>query len=336
MSVVETWDYADLAAMDLVWIKTSQDAQPGEYTFTSDNTTVDGPTGGTDGWFGVGVTWGGGLGGGGGYAKHTRTYGGFVPGAQVTVTCERMRVSTVSFQNCGLSINGADGHVPDTTVDGVLDGPVTVTGTADINGEITVTLGHFDLEFGMDPVGLTYGEITVTGEQEDDFTHYLFDGRIYSDDLIAISQTRHGLSFNANRVFEQETYDGMATPQAGLDYIASERPVVSGKVIQYGPPQMRKLDPGSTTSAYGNLTTILTPKRAGQTISRGTLIRDFICEWDRSDGGLFRVHFPLALCTGYNMVGESRGEVVADVEFEARSRGEGEDLYYITWVDDES
>ena len=336
MSIRETWGYENLAAMDLVWIKTSQDAAADSYTFVSDGVVVNGPTGGTDGYFGTGVTFGGGLGGGGGFAKHTRTFTGFTPNTTVTVTCERMRVSTVSFQNAGLSLNGEDGHVPTTTVDGVLDGPVTVVDTADANGEFTVTIGHFDLEFGMDTVGLTFGAITVDGAREDDFTHYLFDGRIYSDDIVAISQTRHGLSFAPQRVIEQEDYDGKAAPQAGLDFIVSERPVIRGKVIQFGPPQMRVIDPGSTTTQYGALVTRQIPKHAGQTISRGTLLRDFICEWDRSDGGLYRVRFPLALCTKYEHQGTDRGEVICAVEFEARSEGEDEDLYYIDWLEDES
>ena len=93
----ETWDYADATERDAVWIKTSQDAGSASYTFTSDGLVVNGATGGTDGYLGIGVTWGGGLGGGGGFAKHTRTFGGFAPNATVDDSVSLNRCANTRF-----------------------------------------------------------------------------------------------------------------------------------------------------------------------------------------------------------------------------------------------
>jgi hypothetical protein len=171
----EDWDYASKAARDLVWIKTSDQAGSYSYTFPAAGSdpaeTVTGDNGGFDGSAGdlgdtinmhVGIIYGGGIGGGGGFGKHTLTLSDLTPGATYTVICDRVRLSRARSgfsDNCGLSVNGGTGVTP---ADG--DGPVSVSGTANSSGELTIALGHYDLEFGTSGMAMIFGRITVEGE----------------------------------------------------------------------------------------------------------------------------------------------------------------------------
>jgi hypothetical protein len=161
MILDEQWLYENQAARNVVWPKTTSLAAP----------YAGGDSGGYDGIeMRMGITYGGGLGGGGGFGKHTRTVTGLTPGAEYTVVCDWMTLSrTLGFSdNCGMSLNGGQGQNPyNQSGNQVLEGPVIHSATADGSGEITITLGHFDLEYGMTGILITAGRIRIFGPGEE-------------------------------------------------------------------------------------------------------------------------------------------------------------------------
>jgi hypothetical protein len=154
----EQWLYETQAARNLVWAKTTSLAAA----------YGGGDNGGYDGLdMHMGITYGGGIGGGGGYGKHTRTVTGLTPGASYTLVCDSMTLSRElgGLDDCGISINGGEGwNVYDQ---GLLEGPLVIPFIADGAGEVEITLGHFDLEYGMTGIVITVGRLRIFGPGEE-------------------------------------------------------------------------------------------------------------------------------------------------------------------------
>lgn len=154
LATSEKWAYTDSTARNAVWARTTDCA--GSYD--------GGESGGTNNLdLHMGVTFGCGIGAGSGFVRYTRTFGtadGLTASMTYTISMH-MSLSRAAgaFDNCGLSVNGGGGLIPSNGLAGV----VTTTVTANTAGNIVLTLGHFDLEFGMTGIVVLFGKIAIQG-----------------------------------------------------------------------------------------------------------------------------------------------------------------------------
>jgi hypothetical protein len=172
MILDEQWLYENQAARNVVWPKTTSLAAP----------YAGGDSGGYDGIeMRMGITYGGGLGGGGGYGRHTRTVTGLTPGESYTLVCDNMTLSRElgPLDDCGIAINGGEGH--NVYDQGLLEGPLVIPFIADGSGEVEITLGHFDLEYGMDGIVITVSRLRIFGPA-DPLTTRVVTGWLGDDD----------------------------------------------------------------------------------------------------------------------------------------------------------
>jgi hypothetical protein len=169
--ITEDWSYADQTARNVIWTKATD--QAGAYS--------GGDTGGIGGNdLHVGVQFGGGLGGGGGYAHHTRIFGasdGLLPLTTYHVTIPITLSRPAGFEDCGIIIS--TGSVPigeGQLAPGGGSGIFEIDIATDASANIVIRLGHYDLEYGMDGIVILIGDITFEAaapeEADDTAVHY--------------------------------------------------------------------------------------------------------------------------------------------------------------------
>ena len=240
--------------------------------------------------------------------KVRRTVTGLLPGQSYTMS--------LSVYDSGPDYGAAHNIWSAVTYSGTLDnfsGTVTAdsTGTATVYVAPGVTSGNPTDTMDFDGITLT----PVTGPL---LTAVLLDPALLYVGGTLLGAIRGGLTFAPNPKYEAFDFDGSAMAVAGNDQLVDLDPTISGAIITVTEDQLAVLEPGSSTTTTGTLTT-LTPRAAHVTIASGSLVTNVRAVWRRVTGGFFQVRFPLALCTQYRITGKDKNEPVLEVEFHARA-----------------
>lgn len=209
----------------------------------------------------------------------------------------------------------------------------SATVTADLAGEATIFLAP----------GIAAGSPTAT---------YYFDGLYLIpstspwDDILldagvvtvagaVVGFTTGGLRFELERKFQQRAVEGVTTPVAGLEYVASVHAKFVGTIVAFTAAARALVEPGATTETEF-ATTTYTPIATRTDLVAGQYCTNVAVTWRRLGGGFIRVRFPVALCTKYGIVGKDKAEGQIPVEIEARLPV-GADLtatpYYLDVID---
>ena len=191
------------------------------------------------------------------------------------------------------------------------------TVTADSTGTATITVAP-GVTAGSPTDTMDFDGISLSPVAGPALTAVLLDPALLYVGGTLLGYTRGGLTFAPNPKYDTFDFDGSAMAVAGQDQLVDLDPTLSGAIITVTADQLAVLEPGSTTSTTGTLTT-LTPRAAHATIASGSLLTDVRAVWRRATGGYLQVRFPLALCTQYRITGKDKNEPVLEVEFHARA-----------------
>jgi hypothetical protein len=147
--------------------------------------------------------------------------------------------------------------------------------------------------------------------------------------------SRGGLNFDPAAEMRNVEYDGKLAPVKGLDRKVYVAPVISGRMLQLGPEDIVRYDPGIVNTGPD---TTFTPKDAGVFLAAGDYLTNLRLVFERSGGGFAQVRFPVALCVRYAIAGTDRSEGEVDCAFEARrdpavQTAEGDLPYIIELLD---
>jgi hypothetical protein len=157
-------------------------------------------------------------------------------------------------------------------------------------------------------------------------TELLIDvGVLYARDpwgssaLIGVGPTRGGLTFKPNRVLRNVPFDGKQDPIEGLDRYNSEGPAtLSGGLIDFSRKALGYLEAGSTSADSGSMARI-EPLGNSVFLGAAAYLKDVLWVQRMKDSTLINVvGFPRAIVSSYEMVGEEKNEIIANVTIEAR------------------
>src|SRR3990167_4668475 len=81
--------------------------------------------------------------------------------------------------------------------------------------------------------------------------------------------TRGGIAFDPGTEWRHIGYDGEKAPRIGLDRKAYVAPKFSGRFLHFGPEDIAKFEPGSTTAGSDPATLVVTPQPAGVLLAEG-------------------------------------------------------------------
>src|SRR5205085_1706038 len=134
--------------------------------------------------------------------------------------------------------------------------------------------------------------------------------------------TDGGSNFDAGVEEKDIMFDGMRCRLKGLTRRTGFKPVISGKLKEFGPTvtgaQIGLLEPGSSEAvADGTGTKVITPKAAGALYAAGDYVTGLRWILERGSSGFAAVYFPIAKCTKYKVTSRDKDEALIDFEFEA-------------------
>lgn len=139
------------------------------------------------------------------------------------------------------------------------------------------------------------------------------------DDNTFIGTSRGGLTFSPNVERRNVPYDGKMSDAEELDWDTFSGAQISGTFIQFV-SKIGLFEPGNTSSSPGgNVTTLYTPKPAGELYEVGDYIRNLRYVFSRLSGGYVQVRFFSALVSEYTIAGVDREEATIQATFSARN-----------------
>lgn len=127
-----------------------------------------------------------------------------------------------------------------------------------------------------------------------------------------ISATKGGLDFDPGIKEREIEYDGHRSETEGMAYRISYDSRIKGKIIQLGPTQIAILEPGATLVGE-----TYTPRDADVLYSGSDYLTDVMCAWERGNGGLFVVEFPMARVITYKVDGKDKSEAEIMIDLKA-------------------
>lgn len=134
--------------------------------------------------------------------------------------------------------------------------------------------------------------------------------------------TRGGVQWDPGITHRDVPFDGKRSPVKGLVGIETYAPKMTFTVLQLGTAaEVQRLHPGATTatSTDTKITTVITPKDAGDLFADGDYLTDVRAIWELGDGTYFAIYLPSAYCSKPAINGADTGEGEIPVELSAVS-----------------
>jgi hypothetical protein len=127
-----------------------------------------------------------------------------------------------------------------------------------------------------------------------------------------VSATKGGLDFDPGVKERDVEYDGARSETEGLTYRISYDSHIKGKIIQLGEDQIALLEPGATTVGE-----TITPRDADVLYASGDYMTNVMCAWERGNGGLFVVEFPMARVITWKIDSKDKSEAEIAIDIKA-------------------
>ena len=159
-------------------------------------------------------------------------------------------------------------------------------------------------------------------------TDVILDSGVVFDGTSAIGAIVGGVRFDPGKEIRNVEYDGKRSNVQGLDRVVGWDPMLAFTMIEFGDTtsgdQVRLLEGGSTNATTGHQSTLMgtiktfTPKAAGSMYAAGDYLTNIRVLFERTGGGYAEVHFPIALCTKWDLAGADKNEAKVNVEMRPR------------------
>jgi hypothetical protein len=127
-----------------------------------------------------------------------------------------------------------------------------------------------------------------------------------------ISATKGGLDFDPGIKTREIEFDGKRSSIAELEYVIEYDSHIKGKIIQLGSTQIDILEPGAVLAGEE-----YTPRAADVLYVAGDYLTNVMCAWERGNGGLFVVEFPVARVVTWKIDGKDKSEAEIAVDIKA-------------------
>jgi hypothetical protein len=118
-----------------------------------------------------------------------------------------------------------------------------------------------------------------------------------------ISATKGGLDFDPGIKTRDIEFDGRRSAIAQMEYVIEYDAKITGKIIQLGSDQIDILEPGAVLAGEE-----YTPRAADVLYEAGDYLSNVMCAWERGNGGLFVVEFPVARVMSWKVDGKDKTE----------------------------
>ena len=127
-----------------------------------------------------------------------------------------------------------------------------------------------------------------------------------------ISATKGGLDFDPGIKTRDIEFDGQRSSIAELEYVIEYDAHIKGKIIQLGSTQIDILEPGAVLAGDE-----YTPRAADVLYASGDYLTNVMCAWERGNGGLFVVEFPVARVVSWKIDGKDKQEAEITIDIKA-------------------
>lgn len=168
----------------------------------------------------------------------------------------------------------------------------------------------------------------ITGYDATNFPQdLLFGSGVVFVGAVPIGTTMGGVKFNPGKTIEQVGFDGKHADVEGLDRTRYGTSTLSFVMQELGDSttgdQIAALEAGSASASDGGTPpiTTVTPKASGLLLATGDYLTDVRLYFDRggeNSGKYAVIYFPKAVCTKYDLAGQSANSGQVNVEFSAR------------------
>jgi hypothetical protein len=128
-----------------------------------------------------------------------------------------------------------------------------------------------------------------------------------------ISATKGGLDFEPGIKTRDIQFDGGdRSAIAELEYVIGYDAHIKGKIIQLGSDQIEILEAGA--ALVGDT---YTPRAADVLYESTDYMENVMCAWERGNGALFVVEFPVARVVSYKIDGKDKSEAEITIDLKA-------------------
>jgi hypothetical protein len=127
-----------------------------------------------------------------------------------------------------------------------------------------------------------------------------------------VGATQGGLDFKPGIKTRHIEFDGKRSDIAQLEYVIEYDAHISGSIIQLGADQIAMLEPGATLNGE-----TYTPRAADVLYEADDYLTDVMAVWQRGDGGLFVVEFPVARVVSYDVDSKDKAESKVKIDLKA-------------------
>ena len=127
-----------------------------------------------------------------------------------------------------------------------------------------------------------------------------------------IGATQGGIDFKPGIKTRDIEFDGRRSAIAQLEYVIEYDSHIKGKIIQLGSTQIDILEAGATLVGEE-----YTPRAADVLYAEGDYLTNVMCVWERGNGGLFVVEFPVARVVSYKVDGKDKSEAEITIDLKA-------------------
>ena len=118
-----------------------------------------------------------------------------------------------------------------------------------------------------------------------------------------VSATKGGLDFDPGIKTRDIEFDGKRSSIAQMEYVIEYDAQIKGKIIQLGSTQIDILEPGAVLVGDE-----YTPRAADTLYAEGDYLTNVMCAWERGNGGLFVVEFPVPRVMSWKIDGKDKSE----------------------------
>jgi hypothetical protein len=127
-----------------------------------------------------------------------------------------------------------------------------------------------------------------------------------------VSATKGGLDFDPGIKTREIEFDGKRSRIQGLEYVIEYDAHIKGKIIQLGGDQIEILEPGAALVGE-----TYTPRAADVLYAAGDYLTDVMLAFERGNGGLFVIHFPVARVMSWKIDGKDKSEAEIAIDLVA-------------------
>ena len=127
-----------------------------------------------------------------------------------------------------------------------------------------------------------------------------------------IGATQGGIDFKPGIKTRDIEFDGRRSAIAQLEYVIEYDAHITGSFIQLGDDQIAMLEPGAVLAAN-----VYTPRAADVLYAEGDYLEDVMAVWQRGNGGLFVVEFPVGRIVSWDA--DSKDKAETKVKFDIKA-----------------